>query len=148
MRADRGNPLGEGSEMKHPTSRRGALLAAGLLATSTAALTDTVAAQATDVSGTVKFQGDAVVPKGHIVIYPEDPAVPKAAALAVKTQLKSDGGTKSIAFSFSLPAGATASPTLLIVARLERGDGWLLARGSAKLKADRPVEITLNTVMY
>lgn len=134
--------------MKHLTSRRTALLAAGLLATGTAALTETVAAQSTDVSGTVKFQGGAVVPKGQIVIYLEDPAVPAVKALAVKTQLKSDGGTKAIAFSLSLPASATASPTLQIVARLERGDGWLLARGSAKLKADTPVGITLNTVMY
>jgi hypothetical protein len=134
--------------MKHPTSPRSVLLAAGLLATGTAALTETVAAQTTDVNGTVKFQGDAVVPKGHIIIYPEDPAVPNVGALAVKTKLKNDGGTKAIAFSLSLPASATASPTLQIVACLERGDGWLLARGSAKLKADTPVEITLNTVMY
>jgi hypothetical protein len=134
--------------MKHLTSRRTALLAAGLLATGSAALTETVAAQSTDVSGTVKFEGGAVVPKGHIVIHLDDPAVPAVKALAVKTQLKSDGGTKAIAFSLSLPASTTTSPTLLIVARLERGDGWLLARGSAKLKADTSVEITLNTVMY
>jgi hypothetical protein len=133
--------------MDHPTSRRAALLAAGLLATGTAALTETVAAQSTDVSGIVKFQGDALVPKGRIVINIEPPAA-DVGARAVKTELKSDGGTKAIAFSFSLPASATASPTLLIVARLERADGWLLARGSAKLKADMPVEITLNTVMY
>jgi hypothetical protein len=132
--------------MDHPTSRRAALLAAGLLATGTAALTETVAAQSTDVSGIVKFQGDAVVPKGNIVIHLEGPT--DAGARAVKTQLKSDGGTKAIAFSLSLPASATASPAVPIVARLERADGWLLARGSAKLKADMPVEITLNTVMY
>jgi hypothetical protein len=134
--------------MKHPTSRRTALLAAGLLATGAAALTESTAAQSTDVSGTVKFQGDAVVPKGQIVIYAEDSAVPKARALAVKTQLKSDGRTKAMAFSLPLPASATASSTLQIVARLERGDGWLLARGSAKLKAGTSVEIILYTVMY
>jgi len=134
--------------MNHPTSRRAALLAAGLLASSTAALTETVTAQSTDVSGTVKFQGDTVVPKGRILIYLEGPAVRDVKALAVKTELKSDGGTNAIAFSLSLPASATASPTLLIVARLERADGWLLARGSAKLRTDTPVEITLSTVMY
>lgn len=134
--------------MKHPTSRRAALLAAGLLATGTAALTNPVAAQSTDVSGTVKFAGDTVVPKGHIVIYVEGAAVPEGGALAVKTQLKSDGGAKAIPFSLSLPASVAASPIPLIVARLERADGWLLARGSARLKADRPVAITLNTVMY
>jgi hypothetical protein len=134
--------------MKQPTSRRAALLTAGLLATGSAALTQTVAAQSTDVRGTVKFQGDAVVPKGRIIIYLEGPAVRDVKALAVKTELKSDGGTNAIAFSLPLPASAATLPTLLIVARLERADGWLLARGSAKLKADTPVEITLNTVMY
>jgi hypothetical protein len=134
--------------MKHPTSRRAALLAAGLLAAGTTAFTQAAAAQSTDVSGTVKFQGDAVIPKGHLLIYLEDPAVRNAGALAAKTQLKSDGGTKAIGFSLPLPASATASSTLLVVARLERGDGWLLARGSAKLRAGTPVEITLNTVMY
>jgi hypothetical protein len=134
--------------MKHPTNFGTALLAAGLLTTGTAALTETAAAQSTDVSGTIKFQGDAVVPKGHIVIQLEGPAVRDVKALAVKTPLNSDGGKKAIAFSVSLPASATASQPLLLVARLERADGWLLARGSAKLRADAPVDIILNTVMY
>jgi hypothetical protein len=133
--------------MKHPTSLGTALLAAGL-ATGSAALTEIAAAQSADVFGTVKFQGDTVVPKGHIVIHLEGPAVRDVKALAVKMQFTSDGGTKAIAFSLSLPASATASQPLMIVARLERADGWLLARGSAKLKAGTPVEITLNTVMY
>jgi hypothetical protein len=34
------------------------------------------------------------------------------------------------------------------VVRLERADGWLLARGSARIEAGAPVEVTLNTVMY
>lgn len=134
--------------MTHPTSRRAALLAAGLLATGTTALTNTIAAQSTGISGTVKFHGDAVVPKGRIVIYLDGPAFRDGKALAAKTHLNSDGGTHMIAFSLPLPSNAAASPPLLVVARLERADGWLLARGSAALTADTPVEITLNTVMY
>jgi hypothetical protein len=34
------------------------------------------------------------------------------------------------------------------VARLERADGWLVARGSAELEAGSPVSVTLNAVMY
>jgi hypothetical protein len=48
----------------------------------------------------------------------------------------------------SPPASSTSSPTLRIVARLERADGWLLARGSAQLEAGAPVHVTLNVVMY
>ena len=43
---------------------------------------------------------------------------------------------------------AAGAPTQQIVARLEREDGWLLARGSAQIEPGAPVEITLFTVMY
>ena len=135
--------------MKRMTNRRAALLAAGLLTAGSPALAGTVAAQSRDIRGTVIFQGDELVPKGRVRIYLEDTASANRKALsAVQAQLKSNGGTKAIGFSLPLPASAAASPTLLIVAQLERQDGWLLARGSTKVKPDRPVEITLNTVMY
>jgi hypothetical protein len=37
---------------------------------------------------------------------------------------------------------------LQIVARLERADGWLVARGSARFEAGSPVYVTLSAVMY
>ncbi|EHK74547.1 hypothetical protein SM0020_28325 [Sinorhizobium meliloti CCNWSX0020] len=65
-----------------------------------------------------------------------------------QTRVKSDGKSKTIAFSLSVPGSATASPTRRIVARLERADGWLVARGSIQLKAGAPVHLTLNPVIY
>jgi hypothetical protein len=47
-----------------------------------------------------------------------------------------------------VPAPAIASPTLRIVARLERADGWLLARGSARFEAGAPLEVALRAVVY
>ena len=133
--------------MKRPTDRRTVLLAAGVAAVAAAA--GTVAAQSTDIRGTVTFEGGGVIPKGHLEIYLEDPAIQdKERRRAAKTSVKSDGGSKTIAFSLPLPASSTASPTLQIVARLERADGWLLARGSAQFEAGSPVYVTLNTVMY
>jgi uncharacterized lipoprotein YbaY len=133
--------------MKRPTDRRTVLMAAGAVAVAAAA--GKVAAQSTDIRGAVTFEGGAVIPKGHLEIYLEDSAVQdKARRRAAKTLVKSDGGSKTIAFSLSPPAGSTASPKLQIVARLERADGWLLARGSARVEAGAPVHVTLNTVVY
>jgi uncharacterized lipoprotein YbaY len=133
--------------MKRPTDRRTILMAAGAAAVAVAAGT-VAAAQSTDIRGAVTFEGGAVVPKGHLEIYLEDPAIQdKARRRAAKTSVKSDGGSKTIAFSLSMPS-STASQTLQIVARLERADGWLVARGSAQFEAGSPVHVTLNTVMY
>lgn len=125
--------------------RRTVLMAAGAAAVAVTA--GTVAAQSTDIRGAVTFEGGAVIPKGHLEIYLEDPAIQdKARRRTAKTRVKSDGGSKTI--EFSLPASSTASPTLQIVARLERADGWLIARGSTQLEAGSPVYVTLNVVMY
>jgi hypothetical protein len=128
--------------MKRPTDRRTVLMAAGAAAVAAAA--GSVAAQSTDIRGAVTFEGGAVIPDGHLEIYLEDNARRRAA----ETRIKSDGKSKAIEFSLSPPASSTASPTLQIVARLERADGWLLARGSAQFEAGSPVYVTLNTVMY
>jgi uncharacterized lipoprotein YbaY len=133
--------------MKRPTDRRTVLMTAGAAAVAAAA--GAVAAQPTDIRGAVTFEGGAVIPEGHLEIYLEDPAIQdNARRRAAKTSIKSDGGSKAIAFSLSPPASATASPTLRIVARLERVDGWLVARGSAQIEAGSPVYVILNTVMY
>ncbi|TRW99369.1 hypothetical protein FNJ84_01460 [Paracoccus sp. M683] len=137
--------------MKRLTDRRAILLAAGTAAAAVAATV--VAAQSPDIHGTVVFADGADIPKGEIQIYVEDPAIKGSARqLDATMQMNSDGGSKAIAFTFAPSPDLTASaasPTLRIVARLERpGDGWLLARGSAQLDAGSPVEITLNSVMY
>jgi len=133
--------------MKRPTDRRTVLMTAGAAAVAAAA--GPVAAQSTDIRGAVTFAGGAVIPKGHLEIYLDDPAIQDNARRRVaETRIESDGGSKAIEFSLSPPASSTASPTLQIVARLERADGWLLARGSAQLEAGSPVHVTLNAVMY
>ncbi len=133
--------------MKRPTDRRTILMTAGAAAVAAAA--GPVAAQSTDNRGAVTFEGGAVIPEGHLEIYLEDPAVQdNERRRAAKTRINSDGGSKTIAFSLSPPARSAASPTLRIVARLERADGWLVARGSAKFEAGSPVDVTLNAVMY
>jgi uncharacterized lipoprotein YbaY len=135
------------SVMKRPTDRRTVLMAAGAAAVAAAA--GPVAAQSTDIRGTIIFEGGAKIPEGRLEIYLEDPAIQDSARRrAAKTDIKSDGGSKAIAFSLSPSASATASPTARIVARLERADGWLVARGSTQFEAGSPVNVTLNTVMY
>jgi hypothetical protein len=131
--------------MKRPPDRRTVLVTAGAAAVAAAAWP--VAAQSTEIAGTITFEGGAVIPGGHLQLYLEDPTIEDKSRTAT-TSLQSDGGSKTIAFSLSPPASAPPSPTLRIVARLERADGWLLARGSAQVEADSPVEVTLNAVMY
>jgi uncharacterized lipoprotein YbaY len=133
--------------MKRRTDRRTVLKTAAAAAVATAA--GPVAAQSTDIRGAVTFEGGAVIPEGHLEIYLEDPAIQdNARRRAAETRIKSDGGSKAIEFSLSQPASSTSSPTLRIVARLERADGWLVARGSAQFEADSPVYVTLNAVVY
>jgi hypothetical protein len=105
--------------------------------------------QPADFSGTIVFKGGSPIPKGQLEIYIEDPAVrDKAQRRAAETRIESDGNSKVVAFSLVPRAGLAASRTLRIVARLEREDGWLLARGSAQAVAGAPAEITLNKVIY
>lgn len=133
--------------MKRPTNRRTVLMAAG--AAAVAAATGTAAAQSPDIRGAVTFKGGVAIPEGQLEIYLEDPAIQdKAQRRTAKTRVKSDGGSKRIEFSLPWTASAAASPTLQIVARLERADGWLVARGSAPFETGSPIHVTLKTVMY
>jgi uncharacterized lipoprotein YbaY len=133
--------------MKRTTDRRTVLMSAGAVAVAAAA--GPAAAQSADIRGAVSFAGGAVVPEGDLRIYLEDPAIQdKARRRAAETIVKSDGKSKTMEFSLSPPASPAASATLRIVARLERADGFLLARGSARVEAGSPVSVTLNTVMY
>ncbi len=133
--------------MKRQANRRTVLATVGVAAV--AATVKPAAAQSIDIRGTVTFEGSAAVPKGYLEIYLEDPAVRgNARRRTAETRIESDGRSKAIAFSLSPPASSAALPTLQIVARLERADGWLIARGSAQLKVGSPVHVTLNAVMY
>lgn len=114
-----------------------------------AAIAGTVSAQPGDIRGRIEFEGGGAIPEGRIEIYIDDPkAENDAQRPAVTTDVESDGGSKTIDFSLSSPTGSAVSAGAQIVARLERADGWLLARGSARLEADSPVSITLYTAMY
>lgn len=110
----------------------------------------TAPAQATEIHGEVVYEDGRAIPEGQIEIYLEDSATQdNAQRHASETLIKSDGGSKMIVFSFSPEAHwDPTSPTLQIIARLERADGWLLARGSTKLEPGSSVFITLNTAMY
>ena len=133
--------------MKRPTDRRTVLIAAGAAAIAVAA--GPAAAQSKDIRGAVTFEGGAAIPEGRLEIYLEDPAIEdRARRRAAETRIKSDGKSKAIEFSLSPSASPTASRTLRIVARLERADGWLIARGSAQFEAGSPAHVTLNTVTY
>lgn len=133
--------------MKPMTDRRTVLIAAGTAAV--VAATRQAAAQSADFRGTVTFKGGAVIPKGRLEIYLEDQAIhDKAQRRTVKTHIESDGKSKAMAFSLAAPAGLAASPTQRIVARLERADGWLLARGSAQVGSGLPAQVALSAVVY
>lgn len=133
--------------MTRLTDRRTVLIAAGTAAV--AAATRQAAAQSTDFRGTVTFKGGAVIPKGRLEIYLEDPAIQdKTQWRTAKMHIESDGKSKAMAFSLATPAGLAASPTQRIVARLERADGWLLARGSAPVGIGSSAQVALSAVVY
>lgn len=133
--------------MKHPTERRRLLIAAG--AAAFAAATGTADAQSLDIRGQVAFRGGAAIPAGQIEIYLDNPAIQdNAQRRLAETRLASDGGSRTIAFSLPRPASAPGSPTLQIIARLAREDGWLIARGNAQVQSDAPINVTLNPVIY
>jgi hypothetical protein len=126
--------------VKHPTNRRTVLMTAS--AAVVAAAAGSAAAQSTEIRGSVTFEGGAAIPKGHLKIFLDGPDGAEQHVTA--TRIESDGGQKFMAFALPVYASATSSR---VVARLERADGWLVARGSARL-AGSPVDITLTTVMY
>ena len=136
--------------MKRLTDRRSLLLSAGSTAAA-AMVAASVAAQSPGIHGTVAFEGGAAIPKGQIRIAITGAAASDAARSPAGTEarLDSNGKATAIAFQIPLPAARAASPAPAeIEARLEREDGWLLARGSASFTPGEAVAITLYTVMY
>ncbi|KZL01271.1 MULTISPECIES: hypothetical protein [unclassified Pseudovibrio] len=135
--------------MKPLINRSAALLAAGLLAAGTDAFSKTTEAQASDIRGTLTFAGDTEIPKGQIKIYIEDTAIKDSTReLTTQTHLNSLGKSKAIDFSVARPSNVQASPTLRIIAQLQRPDGWLLAQGSIKVNSGKPLGIMLYRTMY
>ena len=127
--------------------RRAAL---GLLAGGAAAgLAGTAAARPADLSGVVVFAGGTAIPPGRLELRVEGAADDGTRRRDADAVIESDGRSKSIAFSLPAPGGPSAPAAgTAIVARLERGDGWLLARGSARADADAGARITLYAAMY
>lgn len=130
--------------MKRLADRRTILLAVATVAAAVGARAD--AGSATDLGVTVGFEGGGLVPKGRLAVYLDGPGVRQQGA--ARTSADSDGGSREINLSLTLPSGTDKSSPQQIVARLQRADGWLLARGSAQLDGSAPIVITLYTVMH
>ncbi|MGB3316056.1 MAG: hypothetical protein WBB85_16765 [Albidovulum sp.] len=133
--------------MKRPTHRGHKLIALG--AAAAVVIAGSVAARSADMQGRVRFEGGAAIPAGHIAIYVEMVSSTDAGLHQTEqARLESNGKSQAMDFSFPLPAGSDASAPRRIIARLEREDGWLLARGSAVFDPDAVVNITLNAALY
>ncbi|MCZ0963134.1 hypothetical protein [Paracoccus benzoatiresistens] len=133
--------------MERLAGRRRVLLAIATVAVGVASRGDT--GQPADVDVTIGFEGGEIIPKGQLAVYLDGPdARGDRRSLAAGTTTESDGGSRKISVSLSLPPGMNTSSPQQIVARLQRPDGWLLARGSAQLEGGSPVLITLHTVMH
>lgn len=91
---------------------------------------------------TVDFEGGGVIPKGRLTVELDDGGGGDGAPLAAAS---STGGSTRI--TLSLPPGTDLSAPRQVVVRLEREDGWLLARGSAQPGRGAAVLVTLYTVM-
>ena len=119
------------------------------MAASVAVAAGTASARATEIRGIVRFEDGGPIPQGRLEIRPEDPAYRDAERPDPTTlPVESNGKSEAIDFALSLPEDWTGSPTLQIVVRLERADGWLLARGSAQLGTNSPLEVTLYPAVY
>ena len=106
-------------------------------------------ASSTNLLGVISFEGDGIIPKGELQIYVENlPDTDTAQRRDAGTILQSDGGTRAIDFSLSLPMHPAPLADAQIVAVLTRADGWLLARGSASLTPDASVNLILYKALY
>ncbi|MTH99398.1 hypothetical protein [Roseibium sp. RKSG952] len=135
--------------MRHLFDRRMLMIATGLLAAGIGSTSETAMAQPALVHGTVTFAGNEHIPEGRLVFdLREMENRNNLDELADNAPLQSTGKQGEISYSVNLPAALKPSNKLVIVARLERADGWLIARGSARLAPDQPADITLHKVMY
>lgn len=91
---------------------------------------------------TVDFEGGGIIPKGRLTVELDDGGGDGARLAAAS----STGGSTRI--TLSLPPGTDLSSPRQVVVRLEREDGWLLARGSAQPGRGAAAVVTLYTVMH
>lgn len=112
-------------------------------------LSSPVPARSSDISGVVTFESGASIPQGDLEIYLDDPAVGGGMKRRIaEMRVKSDGKSTALDFSLTPPVVSTVSKNPRIVARLERADGWLMARGSTPYKSGSRLKIVLKPVMY
>ena len=101
------------------------------------------------MNGIVTCEGGKAIPEGVLKVYLEDTTIRDASLRRIaQTQLESDGQSASLPFVLTPAAAVNGAASLEVVARLERPDGWLLARGSARFDASGQASVTLNTVTY
>lgn len=104
---------------------------------------------ASTVRGEVTFEGRAAIPPGVIELRLVDAAAADGSGRpATVTRVPSDGKSAEVPFALPPPADTPVSPTLQVVATLERSDGWLVARGSAPVAAGTLVHVTLHAAIY
>ena len=135
--------------MKRMTDRRTILLAAGT--TAAAAMAGAVAAQSSDIRGTIAYEDGTPIPAGRIRFSFDgiDSTSTSTDRSAAPADLDSSGKATMVDFVIPQPAlAARATTPVEVVVTLERDDGWLLARGSAPLTPGAPVTITLYKAMY
>ena len=106
-------------------------------------------AQPTEIRGVIVFEGGLAIPKGSIEVILEDPAIPDSAQRSIATtEIDSGGRDRTLPFSLPVPDDVTVSPAMQLVARLERADGWLLARGSTPFDGGQSERVTVYEVIY
>ena len=131
--------------MKAPNQRRSFLMAAGAAAMAAGVASGQPPARL----GALDYEGGKAIPAGIIeIVFEATTGNGQGRASPGATRLTSDGKARELAFPLPEPASAARSGKARIVAYLERADGWLLARGAARLDGDGPVRITLHGVIY
>ena len=102
------------------------------------------------ISGTISFAEHAKIPKGELKLYLGGTSHSnQRIELKLLSPLKSSGAKTSITFAASFPQMSQSATPIQLIARLERSDGWLIARGSVLMSyPETQQNITLFPVMY
>jgi len=135
--------------MPRQQTRRKVLTTLG--ATAFAAATEAaIAGSMVEIQGEVTYATGGAIPAGYLKIRLEDlSGSTKAQRRIAEVHVKSSGAAGSEPFILQAPRARLAgSAPLEVVVRLEREDGWLIARGSGRVRGTETVSVTLNTVMY
>lgn len=102
-----------------------------------------------ELRGIIEFEDARAIPEGRIRVQLNQPTDQnRSKSQPIETQIASNGKSEKLDFSLPLPLTEKSSAAAQIVVTLERKDGWLLARGSAKVDSSGSTHIVLYTVMY